>query len=227
MSVKFTPDQLNRSGIRSVSETKVYSLHPEYGTVPGSGPLPLTDDTPAKYIPTHKGVTVDGKKPRKKAEQREHHEQVAFFNWLAVKHPNLPAFAVPNAGKRGPAVAAAALAEGLFSGVPDIIIPRPAGLFCGLAVEMKVKGGKVSDSQRAWGERLTMEGWRWEVCWGLEEAQGVVDDYLSPSQPTALTMALSELYEEIAQQAHSNSRGYGFVMLSDIEKLFTSRGVSL
>ncbi len=113
----------------------------------------------------------------------EHDEQCALFSWAArmeYHHPELRLlFAVPNAGKRSIGSAMYYKAEGLKSGVPDIFLPFPNGVHHGLIIEMKVKGGKVSENQKAWLDALTMEYYAVHVCWSFEEAKSVICKYLS------------------------------------------------
>ena len=95
-------------------------------------------------------------------------------------------FAVPNAAKRSVRLASMLRSEGMVSGIPDILLtwPQysqdqpPCIRYCGLALEMKTKGGKVSDTQKDWLARLEAASWRTAVCWSSEEAWAVVCTYL-------------------------------------------------
>lgn len=115
---------------------------------------------------------------------REHQEQVALFRWAELnkrKHPALALmFAIPNGGHRHIAVARKLKAEGVKAGVPDIFLPWPAlqsRNACGLFVEMKAKGGKVSDSQAEWKDLLS-EFYQVVVCWSWTEAAAAICEYL-------------------------------------------------
>lgn len=104
----------------------------------------------------------------------EHNEQVSLCVWLAINHPDLDYFAIPNGGERNAIVAAKLKAEGVKSGVPDLFFPSLR-----LFVEMKrVKGGSVSPVQKHWHDRLTKAGYRVEVCRGAAEAVRVLTEEL-------------------------------------------------
>jgi hypothetical protein len=58
-------------------------------------------------------------------------------------------------------------ALGVKSGVPDICIVLPGGqLGC---IELKAKGGALTDSQKAFGQHLKMSGGLWACCRSLDE----------------------------------------------------------
>lgn len=117
--------------------------------------------------------------PRKQAE---HQEQAAVVAWAKLREERYPAlrllFAVPNAGRRSYAAAAAMKSEGLRAGVPDMLLPVPCGGYSGLAIEMKVKGGRVSDEQQWWLEQLDGYGWLAAVCWSAGEAIELLQKYV-------------------------------------------------
>jgi hypothetical protein len=46
----------------------------------------------------------------------------------------------------------------------------PAGIFVGCAIEMKVRGGRLSLDQEAWGAFLCAEGWSCTVCYDWTSA---------------------------------------------------------
>lgn len=94
-------------------------------------------------------------------------------------------FAIHNQGHGDKIRGAMARAEGVKSGVPDIMLPvsgqRP---FCGLFIELKrpkqfnTARGKLSDDQTDWINFLRGQGYRCEVCVGWENARDVIKDYL-------------------------------------------------
>lgn len=119
----------------------------------------------------------------KKLEASEHDIQAAFFRWVRIAEKQNPVlrlmFAVPNAGKRGYKTAAMMLAEGLRSGVPDMLLPVARGGFTGLAIEFKKPGGKLSDNQKEFIEMMVKENWLVVVMTDTEAAIRTVKDYLS------------------------------------------------
>lgn len=113
----------------------------------------------------------------------EHAHQVNLFSWAAmakVKHPELALlYAVPNGGLRHKAVAGKLKAEGVKSGVPDVVLSVAKKGFNSLFIEMKTKGGKLNDNQKIWIENLNKFGNKAVVCWSFDEARQVIEEYLS------------------------------------------------
>lgn len=113
----------------------------------------------------------------------EHEEQAALVQWAVAatgKHPELKLlYAVPNGARTSMSVAKRLKAEGLKSGVPDLVLPVARGGHHGLYLEMKRrKGGTLSDEQKEWIERLAQEGYGVFVCKGWEQARDVILKYL-------------------------------------------------
>lgn len=114
----------------------------------------------------------------------EHAEQVRIFKWATLskgRYPQLELlFAVPNGSYKSFTARMKFQAEGLRSGVPDIVLPAASPKkHHGLYIELKrVKGGKVSPEQEWWLERLTEQGYYAVVCKGADEAIKTIIDYL-------------------------------------------------
>lgn len=68
---------------------------------------------------------------------------------------------------------------GVKSGVPDLMLPIPAGGYHGLFVEMKTRRGRVSDNQQRWIDALNTFGYRAVVCYGWEAARDEIESYLA------------------------------------------------
>jgi len=110
---------------------------------------------------------------------------VALCRRLAPRYPALDnLFAVPNAAKRTRWEAATLLATGMVAGVPDLLLPWPQRdgeghiIRCGLALELKVAGGTVSEHQRVFGARLASAGWTFAICYGWEAGWQAISSYL-------------------------------------------------
>jgi len=114
----------------------------------------------------------------------EHQDQKALIQWVAYnlnKYPELSLlFAIPNGGQRHRAVAAKLKAEGVRAGVPDLCLPVARMGYNSLYIEMKVKPNKPTKKQLEWHTALREQGHKVEVCYGWQEAQGVLEDYLNP-----------------------------------------------
>lgn len=128
------------------------------------------------------------RRPRRVALPRElipteHQEQAALVEWAERAHGTHPELrllaAVPNGGARHKAVAAKLKAEGVRPGYPDLLLDVARGGFHGLRIELKRRdGGRVSEDQSWWHERLRIRGYRVEVCRGWEAARDVILEYL-------------------------------------------------
>ena len=106
---------------------------------------------------------------------------------FALRYPEIYSsgalFAVPNQGKRNRANASRMKAEGMVSGVADLILLWPVADYCGACIEMKEKGGKISPEQSVWLAQRKISGYAVAVCWSHEEAMKFFDDYLNNSKP--------------------------------------------
>lgn len=119
-----------------------------------------------------------------KATPLEEDEQEAIFQWAELQsgtHPSLRMiYAIPNGGYRSPKTAAAMKKTGVKSGVPDMCLAVPMDQHHGLYIELKRrKGGRLSENQIDWLERLEAEGYACVVCKGWEEAVEAIKHYLN------------------------------------------------
>ena len=113
----------------------------------------------------------------------EAEEQITLFHWAewqSGKYPELKLlYHVPNGGSRNKIEAARLKAQGVKSGVPDIVLPAARGEYHGLYIELKrQRGGRISEEQKKWIAGLTEQGYRAEVCKGWEAAAKVIVEYL-------------------------------------------------
>lgn len=117
------------------------------------------------------------------ASPHEDVEQTSLFIWAAYnmgKWPELDLmYHVPNGGSRHRAEAARLKAQGVKSGVPDVVLPVARGAYHGLYIEMKRQtGGTVSAEQKTWITALRKQGYFACVCKGWEMAAGVIEQYM-------------------------------------------------
>lgn len=117
-------------------------------------------------------------------QKSESWHQTKFFAHVAEaaargddRYKNI--FAIPNGGHRDKVTGARMKAEGARAGVPDIFVAVPSAGMHGLFIEMKIKGGRLSDKQEVWRDRLKQHGYGFVVCYGVEEALGVLSDYFA------------------------------------------------
>ena len=102
-------------------------------------------------------------------------------------------YAVPNGARTNSQSQANKLkAEGMKSGVPDLVLPFPIRVsadsdqwFHGLYIEMKrQKGGRLSENQSNYMAYLKSVGYCVLVCAGAEQAVNTIKTYLT--NPEAL-----------------------------------------
>ena len=67
---------------------------------------------------------------------------------------------------------------GMKKGVPDLMLPIPMHGYHGLFVEMKQKGGRLSEEQRRWLNMLNEVGYLAVMCRGWEEARDEIERYM-------------------------------------------------
>lgn len=119
--------------------------------------------------------------------ERDIQRQVAqYLNRLGVLWCHVPNEGHGKRGRGGAIRGAILRAEGLKSGVPDVLIFTPPKKSpdgedvhrSGLALELKrEKGGRLSESQRTWLNRLNESGWATAVANGFDEAIKVLRSY--------------------------------------------------
>jgi hypothetical protein len=111
----------------------------------------------------------------------EHAEQVATITWFRYQYPKFAKclWAIPNGGVRHIGTAVKLKAEGGMAGVPDLFLMIPAAEYHGLFIEMKVRGGKVSSSQKEFMTVATAMGYKTAVCYGFDEAKEEINHYFT------------------------------------------------
>lgn len=110
-------------------------------------------------------------------KDEEHRVQSACVRWFRYQYPQYLIFAVPNGGWRNVVVAQKLKAEGVLAGVSDLVILAPHRA---IFVEMKKgKGGRQSDSQKAFQSNVSRLGFEYYLCKGIEEFISVVSGLFS------------------------------------------------
>ncbi len=160
---------------------EVYSVQQAQGKGEKKQPMPtLIADFDAMF-----GVTQETERsPRRKASNNEEHLlQCKCVQWFRHEYPEYRSllFAIPNAGKRSPAVARWLKDEGMVDGVSDLILLVPRGGYGALCLETKIPSAnsKLSPAQKAWLSAAEKAGNRAEVYRTQEEFQRIVTNYLT------------------------------------------------
>lgn len=106
----------------------------------------------------------------------EHRIQCSIVTyWRTWGRPEFVLFAIPNGGLRNIRVAMQLKAEGVLPGVPDLCLVMPAGHTAW--IEVKAKGGSLSDEQRGMGKKLERLGHSWACVRSLDDAVAVLEDW--------------------------------------------------
>jgi hypothetical protein len=112
--------------------------------------------------------------PAARPATTEEQEQIRLFQMVEEhleQYPDLRfLFHVPNGGHRSKATAGRLKAAGVKAGVPDLLLLVPRGSYHGMACELKIPGGRLLPSQRAWLEALNRFGYYAVVAFGADEA---------------------------------------------------------
>lgn len=119
----------------------------------------------------------------KYALRSEDTEQMGVIAWCSWKRQQYPELALlhhcPNGGRRNKAEAVKLKQMGVVAGVPDLHLPVPKGIYNGLYIEMKHGEGRLEKEQRTFLKAAAEYGNYCVVCYGAEEAIGIIKDYLS------------------------------------------------
>lgn len=112
-------------------------------------------------------------------KQSEDNLQKSCVKWLKLQYPNLTFIHVPNGGKRNVREAVKFKAMGVRSGCPDLLVFKPADIYAGLAIELKVGKNTTTDNQKAFIDELTGNGWYCVVVYNIEAFMRAVNGYMS------------------------------------------------
>ncbi|WP_028164082.1 VRR-NUC domain-containing protein [Bradyrhizobium elkanii] len=132
-------------------------------------------------IPLPPPVRVGKSKSRNRSylgAPSEHQLQVRVLEILAyTKRPEIFVFAIPNQSNRHIRNAVRMKAEGLRSGIADlcILFPRDEGSVAWL--ELKKRGGSLTDEQKGFRAICQRLGIRWAVAKSVEEALAVLQGW--------------------------------------------------
>lgn len=106
--------------------------------------------------------------------------QISCVKWFRYQYPEYASllFAVPNGGNRNLITAKIMKAEGVLSGVSDLIFLKPNSKFHALCIEMKQGKGKQSQNQKEWQFVVEGHGYKYVVCYSLEEFMNTINEYI-------------------------------------------------
>ena len=132
-----------------------------------------------KDIPWGTGFGWGKRNTNKRQRQHpEQNDQIAFSAWLHAK--GIKHHSSPNGEKRSSRRGALLRDMGMWAGWPDIIIPLMRGGYGALFIELKPNdGGKTQKNQAECHAYLREQGYKVEVCRGLNQAMQAVLQYLA------------------------------------------------
>lgn len=119
------------------------------------------------------------KKTNHKYQGKEDDFQIGCVKYLQNIFPDLLFIHVPNGGKRSKAEGGRFKAMGVKPGVNDILIFDAKAPYNGLAIELKVDGGTVSESQKEFHKQIKSKGWKVEIVWNYDDFQTAIVNYLT------------------------------------------------
>ena len=112
----------------------------------------------------------------------EAQEQEALFEWASWRESKYPIlnlmYAIPNGEKRDIVTGAKLKRQGVKAGMPDVHLPVARHGYSSLYIEMKKRGGTLTEDQKKKIPQLQFAGNKCEVCYGCEEAIKVLEEYL-------------------------------------------------
>lgn len=120
-------------------------------------------------------------KKGKKHDKTEERIQIEFFNQVPLFFPKLPSkllFAVPNGGSRNIIEAKNLKAQGVKSGVANVLLLAPSKGYAYLCLEFKTQTGKQSKDQVIFQQQVSNIGGKYIVVQSAKEAIDTVKDYL-------------------------------------------------
>lgn len=109
----------------------------------------------------------------------ESEEQISFVTWFKenYKYPEYLIYSLPNGGVRDWKTAKTLKAEGSLPGVSDLKIERSDGL--DIYLEMKrIKGSTHGEEQKKFQEFQESRGKTYLLCYGFEDAQRQINEFL-------------------------------------------------
>jgi hypothetical protein len=112
-------------------------------------------------------------------EQTEFFREIAALAFTTGDERYRCIYAIPMGGNRDAKTGARMKAEGARAGVPDTFVAVPRHTKHGLYIEFKIAGGRLSEKQKVWRDRLQRQQYGYCVCYSAVEALGVLARYFA------------------------------------------------
>ena len=105
--------------------------------------------------------------------------QTAVVTYLNIEYKALFCASLGGQYQRYQSQRMKAKRTGYVAGFPDLFIYEAKGGYCGLAIELKVKGNYASPKQKDWIDKLNARGYLAVVCTGFDQAKKTIDNYFN------------------------------------------------
>lgn len=105
-------------------------------------------------------------------------ESIKLYDWIRFNKLDDITFHIGNERSVSPQAGAIFKRKGIKPGVSDYFIGRAKLGYHGLWIELKVKGGKVSDYQKEFLATMNREGYLSVIRWSADEAIETIKTYL-------------------------------------------------
>ena len=119
----------------------------------------------------------------KKIKISESALQQQCLKWFAFQYPKLAEsgllFSIPNGANKTIAQAMKFKREGLVSGIPDLMLAVPKGIYHGLFIEMKSNKGKPSANQIKMIGKLRDQYYYVDIINSFEQFTSLINKYLA------------------------------------------------
>lgn len=103
---------------------------------------------------------------------------IMVADYLRYQYPNVLWCHVANERQTSPMRGLKLKRMGVRKGIPDFLIFKSNDTSNGLAIELKIKPNKPTESQLEVLADLQKHGWATDVCYDFEQARDAIDNYL-------------------------------------------------
>lgn len=119
-------------------------------------------------------------KPRKKQAHPESDLQIAAVRWFRYQYAKYAKllFSIPNGAHTSEFQRQILTAQGMLSGASDLMLAYPSGYYHSLFIEMKHGKNKQADEQKAFQKAVEEAGFKYVVCYTLDEFMTAINEYL-------------------------------------------------
>ena len=117
------------------------------------------------------------------ALKSEDTEQITVIQWARLQENTYPELKwlhhCPNGGSRNRNEAVKLKQMGVKSGVSDLCLPIPRGIYCGLYIEMKYGAGRQQPTQKEFLSDMATAGHFVATCYSANSAIEVIKEYIA------------------------------------------------